>query len=244
MSPSPKMMELLAKMRGTTKGREFSRPRNLKIVFSTQNLSNKKFLAVSPVFMRKYGKDVSVAAHLIAANLKRLKSGEVIEEKGFVIKKASTGKAHQGNNTELTLSVSFKGKTFFVKRGTDSGEGHLLAYQKVKELFKSINNQFNGYKVEVVPYHLLYLKSNMRNAKKSKGFLVSDFFPSEKVSLVKDIEKLVGSEEAFDKTRLGQSLAVIKHSLYKKGFSDFGNHNCFFDEVKKTIYFFDLWIAH
>lgn len=240
MSPSQKMMELLASLRGKTKGREFSRPRDLRTVVSTQNFKSKKFLATSPVFMRKYSKEVSVASHLIAANLKKLKEGQVVEKDGFIIKLNKTGKTHTGNNTDLTMSVSFKGRTCFVKIGVDSGEGHAVAYQKAKDFFKSKGNMIHGFKVEVVPYHLLYLKSVMRSGK-SRGFLVSDFFPKEKVTLVSDIEETLGKQN-FQETSLGQALDSIKHELtFKEGVHDAGTHNCFFDEAKRTIYFFDLW---
>lgn len=242
MAPSQKMMEILLKHRGETKGREFSRPRNLEVVFKKKSIRAKgvvnKFLAVSPVFMRKYGKGISLASHLISANYKKLVRGEVINEKGFVIKRDSTGEAHKGRNTVLSLSVSFKDKLFFVKIGVDCGERTFIAYQKAKNLFKSMNNEFNGFKVEVVPYHFVYNKHKLDEGR-AKGFLVSDFFPKSKVSLVLDIERFLG-EEHFFKTKLGTSLVSLRERLGKEGFTDFGSHNCFFDEVKNTIYFFDL----
>lgn len=239
MAPSQKMMELLSSLRGKIKGREFSRARELKNIPLVQKEFTKRFLATSPVFMRKYGKAVSDASHLIFANLKKLRSGEVIQKNGFVIRKESTGK-YVGNNANITLSVSFKGKTCFVKLGTDSGRGHFVAYEKAREFFKKHNNTLHGFGVEVVPYHLLYLKTNTKKAK-AIGVAVSDFFPKEKVTLVSDIEEMLGKSN-FKETHLGQALSEIQSTLaFKEGVLDAGTHNCFFDEVKRKIYFFDLW---
>ena len=207
-----------------------------KKVINNSSFIKGKFLATSPVFMRKYGKSISTASHLINSNYKRLLAGEVISEKGFVIRKGFTGKSHKGSNTHLALSVSFKGKVFFVKVGVDCGERVFLAYQRAKEIFKGMGNKFNGYKLEVVPYHFLYQNASK---KKVRGFLVSDFFPSSKVSLVLDIERALGKEN-FLKTRLGSTLDSLETKLKKKGLIDIGSHNCFFDEAKNAIYFFDL----
>lgn len=238
---SPKLIELLLKHRGENRGREFSRARGLKVLVDKKivksSLVTRKFLAVSPVFMRKYSKVISSASHLISSNYKKLLMGEIINEKGFVIKKESTGKSHKGTNTYLALNVSFKEKVFFVKIGSDCGERNFLAYQKANAFFKDIGNEFNGFRIESVPYHLLYQKSSFTG--KLRGFLVSDFFPQSKVTLVLDIERSLG-EERFFKTRLGSTLDSLRTKMNEKGFRDNGPHNCFFDEVKNTIYFFDL----
>ena len=219
---------------------EFSRARDLKVIRSEENRGVRKFLAASPVFMRKYKGAISVASRLILSNLRKLKNGEVVEKDGFVIKAEHTGKRHAGSNTEIALSVSFKGKTFFVKIGSDVGNSTALAYKKAKKFFEEINNSVQGYRVEIVPYHLLYLKSQMSNGK-SRGFLVSDFFPSSKVTLVEDIVALQGNE-LFDKSRLGQAVRHIEYSLFQLGIVDAKTHNCFVDNSNKTLYFFDLWL--
>lgn len=242
MSPSKKMVELLAKQRGGNVGKEFSKPRNLKVVLKKvsqkKKIVVKKFLAVSPIFMRKYSKVISSASHLINSNYKKLLRGEVVSEKGFVIKKDSTGNSHKGINNRLLLRVSFQEKVFFVKIGADCGERTFLAYQKAKTFFESMNNQFNGYKVGVVPYHFIY-QSVKSSDSQLRGFLVSDFFPKNKVSLVLDIERLLG-EKAFYETKLGVSFDKLRSKLSKEGFLDCSAHNCFFDEVKNSLYFFDL----
>ncbi len=223
-----------------TKEEKFSRARDLVLIRSEKNMVVKKFLAASPVFMKKYKGAVSVASRLILSNLRKLKNGGVIEKEGFVIRAEHTGKKHAGANNELALSVSFKGKTFFVKIGRDNGPETALAYQKAKKFFAEINNSVQGYHVEVVPYHLLYLKSNL-SSEKSRGFLVSDFFSSSKVALVEDIVRIQG-EETFNKSHLGQAVRKVKYDLLKLGVVDAETHNCFVDNSNKKLYFFDLWV--
>jgi hypothetical protein len=242
MAPSQKMLELLLKSRNQSKGREFSRARDLKVLSSKQTRVVNNFFASSPVFMRKYGKNILVAARLIFSNLKVLKQGAVVEKEGFVIKKGLTGKTHPGNNTEVALSVSFNGKVFFVKIGKNAGVFHFSAYQKAKDYFKKHNNLFGGYKVEMAPYHLIRLKANLKFPSKIRGVIVSDFFPSDKVTLVKDIKAHLG-EDAFNETVLGRVIFKISSDLEKEGILDAEVNNAFFDEAKQTIYFFDLWQA-
>ena len=237
MNPFQKVIKKLSFKLLKPKVRTFSHARDLNVLRSEKRVGVEKFLATSPEFMQKYGDQVSVAWRLIRSNVKRLKMGEVIEEKGFEIKKNSTGKEYKGRNTELALSVSYNGKVCFVKLGSDSGHSTALGYQKAKALFESKHNSMYGFRVEVVPHHLLYLRSSVRSSE--KGFLVSDFFPSDKVTLVRDIESLLGMDH-FKKTPLGQALSKIKSDLSKLNIYEVGAYNCFFDELNKTIYFFDM----
>ena len=237
MTLANKLRNLVQSKQAKPKKRVFSRPRDLKVLISTRDVVAKTFLAVSPVFMRKYRGEFSVASRLIFENIRRLKKGQVIEKNGFVIKSQHTGKFEGSHNT-LTLSVSFKGKTYFVKFGSHSGEKQALAYQKVKALFESKHNSMEGYNVEVVPYHFIYSKSNMKRYR-VREILVSDFFPSNKVTLVDDIEQRLGTEQ-FNKTKLGTAIKNIGHFLNDNKIFDMGPHNCFFNKSSKTIYFFDL----
>ena len=212
--------------------------KDLKVIRSEENRVVKKFLAASPEFMQKHEADVSVAARLILSDLRKLKNGGVVEKEGFVIRAERTGIGHPGSNTELALSVSFKGKTFFVKIGGDTGGNAVLAYQRAKAFFAQINNRVLRYKVDLVPYHLLYLKSQTTNME-SRGFLVSDFFPSSRVALVEDIAMIQGGNQ-FYASSLGKAVMSVRKELSKQGVGDAGNHNCFVDIANKTIYFFDL----
>lgn len=200
----------------------------------------KRFFASSKEFTQKHGKEVSVAAKLIMANLIKLKSGEVIEKEGFVIKSDYTGKTHAGRNTIMTLRVTHNGKICFVKMGFHTGENNFVGYARAKEFFKKHNNQMYGYKVEVVPTHLFYSKSNSK-ADTFRGFLVSDFFSSEKVTLVNDIEQSLGNK-AFRESPLGKAVFKISYDLYgEQKVQDADSINCFLDKSKNTLYFFDLY---
>jgi hypothetical protein len=202
----------------------------------------KRFLAISPDFVAAHRRELSVASHLIAANIKKLKQGEVIESKGFVIKSTYTGKTHPGANSSLTLSVSFNGKVCFVKMGVHTGANNFEGFMRGKEFLESIGGEMNGFKIKLVPTHLFYSKSNSKKDS-IKGFLVSDFFPSEKVMLASDIEFEMGNRP-FAKTLLGKTISRIDHELCMKyGVSDAQAINCFVDKSNKTLYFFDLFVS-
>lgn len=93
---SPKLIELLLKHRGENRGREFSRARGLKVLVDKKivksSLVTRKFLAVSPVFMRKYSKVISSASHLISSNYKKLLMGKLLMRKVLLLKKNLLGK--------------------------------------------------------------------------------------------------------------------------------------------------------
>lgn len=217
----------------------------LKVVSDKKTSSVKRFFALSKPFSREYRKTVLTAAHLISANLKRLKAGEVIVKNGFEIRRASTGESHKGRYNDITLSVSFEGKTLFVKIGSHTGKEHYLGYKKARSFFNHRRFlSFFGYKAKVVPYHLFYNKSSSSKSQKStiSGFLVSDFFPKERVALIEDIENSMGHKE-FESSKLGQAIEFINNSLLERSVFDAGSHNAFLDEKSKTIYFFDLFYS-
>lgn len=211
-----------------------------KSVLNKAKSSVKRFLFVSKPFSKKYAKTISRAAHLIAANMKLLKAGEVVKKEGFEIMRASTGKGHKGINNEITLSVSFEGKTCFVKIGKHTGEESYLGYKKAKSFFDNRRFlSFFGYKAKMVPYHLFYSKST--SSKSSfNGVLVSDFFSKEQVRLVEDIRDKIGIR-AFERSRLGAAIDSITSQLLDRNIYDAGTHNAFLDKKSKTIYFFDLY---
>jgi hypothetical protein len=236
MKLGTKLQTFFSPKNAKPKKRAFSRARDLNVLRFEKRVGVEKFLAASPEFMQKYGDKISVASQLILSNMKKLKEGQVVEKYGFVMKAARTGE-YAGRNTELSLCVSFKGKTFFVKIGEQTNKSAAIAYKKAKE-FLAINNRFNGYTVELVPYHLLYSNSRSSNLKK-RGFLVSDFFSSSEVSLGLDIRKLEGDEK-FHKSHLGKAIRSVREGLNNLGVFDVGSHNCFVSKSEKKIYFFDL----
>lgn len=200
----------------------------------------KRFFASSKEFTLSHSREISAATRLIMPNLTKLKMGEVIERNGFLIKSERTGKTHSGSNTIMTLSVTHCGKVCFVKIGFHTGENNFVGHVRAKEFFKKHNNQMHGYNVEVVPTHLFYSKTNSKKGD-LKGFLVSAFFPSEKVTLVNDIEHLMG-EEKFRKSHLGKAVFNISNELYSnQRVQDADSVNCFLDKSKNTLYFFDLY---
>jgi len=236
--------EIIAKIRMRPKpvSKRVSSVNGFKVL-STQNFGIKRFFASSEKFMNLHSKEVSQAAHLIAANLKRLKAGEVVESKGFVIKSGYTGKSHSGQNTTLSWSVSHNGKVCFVKMGAHCGEKHFEGYKRAEEFLKKHNNQLFGYKVELVPSHLFYSKSNSKEDT-FRGFLVSDFFSADKVNLVSDIECSMGSR-AFVKTPLAKAVFRISSRLFSESkVVDADTINCFVDKSNKTLYFFDVYVTN
>ena len=199
----------------------------------------KRFIASSETFIAAHKKEVSLAVRIINRNMKKLKLGASVEEKGFVIKPKYTGKMYPGRNASLTLSVSLGDRVCFVKLGAHCGENNFVGYLRAKDYFAKNENQLYGYRVEVVPSHLFYSKSTFKG--NSKGFSISDFFPSDKVALVNDIERSMG-EKAFSKTELGRAVCRIGDDLYADyKVEDGSTINCFLDRKTKTLYFFDLY---
>lgn len=208
-------------------------------VIKRQRKKEKLFSAASVPFVKKYKKEISVAASLVRHNLTKLRSGVPVEEKGFIIKPAYNGRTYSGINAALTLSVSFKGKTFFVKMGGHCGENVFEGYAKAREYFKSKGNFMHGYKVEVVPTYIFYLKKNNR-AEYPNGVIVSDFFPKERFDLLRDVELFTGQK--FLATPLGKATSRIKKDLEKEiNVYDANTFNCFVDKKTNTLYFFDLF---
>jgi hypothetical protein len=197
----------------------------------------KRTFYASPSFLRANEKDIASARHLIAANLKRLKKGGVIEANGFVIKRDLTGETRPGKYNEVTLRVSKSGRECFVKIGHHAGEMNALAYEKARKILKSINNEFEGYKVFVVPSHLFYEKTIKD---KSKGIMVSDFFPKEKGALLHDIKLRMG-ETNFNRSEFGRVFWEINSLLFLRGkIMDADPYNCFYNKKEKAFYFFDV----
>jgi len=207
----------------------------LKIIKNTKKRGVKRFIASSPNFLKSHSKEIITAGNIISANLSKLLMGKSIEKKGFVIKSVSTGN-YAGQKSTLSFCVFSNKKTFFVKMGAHTGESAFLGYKRAKSLLEK-KNTFNGYKAEVVPSHFFYKKTNLKSAE-SKGFLVSDFFPSEKVSLALDLSN--GGLARFSVSPVGKAISEASDYLFLKGIDEATLHNCFVDKVEKKIYFFDL----
>jgi hypothetical protein len=227
-----KLVSSIKSQQARIKSKKFSCAEDLQIINTVVKPKKNRFLAASSVFMRKHGKKVLVVSKLILTNLEKLKKGEIIKKKGFVIRKNLTGKSYPGNNNVLTVSVSFNGKIFFIKMGGDCGEKHLRGYQLVKKFFKEKNNQMYGYNVRVVPYHLIY---SQKTVYKSNSFLISDFFPSDRFTLVLD------EKHKLSDSPLGNAINNIRKDLKSMVLHDIGPHNCFIDKSTNTLYFFDMY---
>lgn len=190
----------------------------------------------SPSFLRSNAKEIMAARHLISVNLEKLKKGQVVSEKGFVIKRDLTGETRPGKFNEVTLSVTHNGKVCFVKIGGHSGELNAKGYERARKFVNSINNEFEGYKVHLVPAHIFYEK---KVGSKSRGIAVSDFFPKESGELLHDIMLKMGKDK-FNNSEVGKVFWELESKMFSREILDGKTYNCFYDRKSKSFYFFDL----
>ncbi len=216
--------------------KKVSNLKRVRLISKKSTPKVKRTFYASPSFLRVNANEIMVARRLISVNLEKLKKGKVVDENGFVIKKDLTGETRPGKFNEVTLSVTHNRKVCFVKIGGHSGELNAKGYERARKYVDSINNEFKGFKVHLVPAHIFYEKQING---KSRGIAVSDFFPKESGELLHDILLNMG-EEKFNHSKIGQVFWELEAKMFSKEILDGKTYNCFYDRKSKSFYFFDL----
>lgn len=175
---------------------------------------------------------------LIRANLSRLRSGERIEAGGFTFFPRSSGSKIGGYNS-LRLEVVYKGKSFFVRMGSHSSLETFSAYEIARKALPSLKLEDTDYRVRLLPCHFLYNpRQSHELAGSKKGFLVSDFFPSDRFVMLEDY--INASPGSWDNSPIQKAFSQSRLFLLSHGIYDAIPRNIFVDSKTKTLFFFDL----
>jgi|GEM_PF-5869441 len=169
------------------------------------------------------------AFELIKANEESFERGNGVRLGEFAvtpIKGANSGKkTPPGTNNKYTLKVTFRGKTFFVKKSRDRiRKEDVGAYIKAQQIVDSFRGKTatGKYRVKVVMPELM-----------AGEFVVTKFIEGERIAQVSELQR----EKRLE---IRDELRAIENEMRKKDLCDINPVNQFFDEKTKTIYLFDI----